>query len=70
VGDDQRQFQGDHTKPDNVPIVILIFSVGFLPGWHSQGVVNDLGSRSQPPLEKSNGEERKKSWCGRLVYTS
>ncbi len=46
-------------KPDNVPIVILIFSVGFVT-WLSlrQGVINDeRRARGEAPLEKVEDEK-------------
>jgi uncharacterized membrane protein len=64
-------FQSIITKPDNVPIVMLIFSVGFVT-WLAlrKGVVNDdrlaLG---QPPVEKANGEDEKVLVWPDLVYT-
>ena len=57
------------TKPDNVPIVMLIFSVGFTT-WLAlrKGVLNDerIG-RGEPPLEKT-GEDKVLVWPD-LVYT-
>ena len=57
------------TKPDNVPIVILIFSVGYLT-WLSlrKAVINDERiARGEPPVEKS-GEDKVLTWPD-LVYT-
>jgi hypothetical protein len=57
------------TKPDNVPIVMLIFSVGFLT-WLAlrKAVINDERmERGEPPLEKVQ-EEKVLVWPD-LVYT-
>jgi Cytochrome b(C-terminal)/b6/petD len=57
------------TKPDNVPIVMLIFSVGFVT-WLAlrKGVINDERlDRGEPPLEKLN-EDKVLVWPD-LVYT-
>jgi hypothetical protein len=57
------------TKPDNVPIVILIFTVGFFT-WLAMrlGVINDARmDRGEPPLEKTE-EEKVLVWPD-LVYT-
>jgi Cytochrome b(C-terminal)/b6/petD len=57
------------TKPDNVPIVMLIFSVGFVT-WLAlrKGVINDERlERGEPPLEKV-GEDKVLVWPD-LVYT-
>lgn len=57
------------TKPDNVPIVMLIFSVGFCT-WLGmrQAVLNDDRiARGEPPLEKL-GEDKVLTWPD-LVYT-
>ena len=57
------------TKPDNVPIVMLIFSVGFVT-WLAlrKGVINDERlDRGEPPLEKV-GEDKVLVWPD-LVYT-
>jgi hypothetical protein len=57
------------TKPDNVPIVMLIFSVGFFT-WLAlrKAVVNDeRTARGEPPLEKA-GEDKVLVWPD-LVYT-
>ena len=62
-------FKNIITKPDNVPIVMLIFSVGFLT-WLAlrKAVINDDRIASgQPPLEKL-GEEKVLVWPD-LVYT-
>ncbi len=59
------------TKPDNVPIVMLIFSVGFTT-WLAlrKAVVNDLRlERGEPPLEKAFGEDEKVLVWPDLVYT-
>lgn len=57
------------TKPDNVPIVILIFTVGFFT-WVAlrQAVINDARmARGEPPLEKLE-DEKVLVWPD-LVYT-
>src|SRR5947209_10821224 len=57
------------TKPDNVPIVILIFSVGFTT-WLAlrRGVINDDRlARGEPPVEKTE-DEKVLVWPD-LVYT-
>jgi hypothetical protein len=57
------------TKPDNVPIVILIFTVGFFT-WLAMrlGVINDARlDRGEPPLEKLE-DEKVLVWPD-LVYT-
>lgn len=57
------------TKPDNVPIVILIFSVGYTT-WLSlrKAVINDDRiAAGQPPVEKE-GEDKVLVWPD-LVYT-
>jgi Cytochrome b(C-terminal)/b6/petD len=62
-------FKSIITKPDNVPIVMLIFSVGFLT-WLAlrKAVINDERiARGEPPLEKM-GEEKVLVWPD-LVYT-
>ncbi len=62
-------FKNIITKPDNVPIVMLIFSVGFFT-WLAlrKGVINDERiARGEPPLEKV-GEEKVLVWPD-LVYT-
>lgn len=62
-------FQQIITKPDNVPIVMLIFSVGFFT-WLGmrQAVINDERiAGGQPPLEKLE-EEKVLVWPD-LVYT-
>jgi hypothetical protein len=62
-------FKGIITKPDNVPIVMLIFSVGFCT-WLAlrKGVINDERiARGEPPLEKV-GEDKVLVWPD-LVYT-
>jgi hypothetical protein len=62
-------FQQIITKPDNVPIVLLIFSVGFFT-WLGlrQAVVNDERlRRGEPPLEKLE-DDKVLVWPD-LVYT-
>ena len=62
-------FQQIITKPDNVPIVLLIFSVGFFT-WLGlrQMVVNDQRLRlGEPPLEKLE-DDKVLVWPD-LVYT-
>ncbi len=62
-------FQAIITKPDNVPIVMLIFSVGFFT-WLGmrQAVINDERlARGESPLEKLE-EEKVLVWPD-LVYT-
>lgn len=62
-------FQQIITKPDNVPIVMLIFSVGFFT-WlpMRQAVINDDRlARGEPPMEKLE-EEKVLVWPD-LVYT-
>jgi hypothetical protein len=62
-------FKNIITKPDNVPIVMLIFSVGYLT-WLALrlAVVNDARmARGEPPLEKVE-EEKVLVWPD-LVYT-
>src|SRR5262249_40007564 len=62
-------FQQIITKPDNVPIVLLIFSVGFFT-WLGlrQGSVNDVRlARGEPPLEKLE-DDKVLVWPD-LVYT-
>lgn len=57
------------TKPDNVPITILIFSVGFCT-WLGlrHGVINDERmARGEPPMEKL-GDDKVLVWPD-LVYT-
>ena len=57
------------TKPDNVPIVILIFTVGFF-SWLAlrQAVINDERmARGEPPMEKLE-DEKVLVWPD-LVYT-
>jgi len=57
------------TKPDNVPIAILIFSVGFFT-WLAlrQAVINDERiARGEPPMEKLE-EDKVLTWPD-LVYT-
>ena len=59
------------TKPDNVPIVMLIFSVGFTT-WLAlrKGVINDdLLARGLPVVEKAAGEDEKVLVWPDLVYT-
>ncbi|MCS7046661.1 MAG: hypothetical protein NZO58_09925 [Gemmataceae bacterium] len=62
-------FQQIITKPDNVPIVMLIFSVGFFT-WlpMRQAIINDDRlARGEPPLEKLE-EDKVLVWPD-LVYT-
>jgi hypothetical protein len=62
-------FRNIITKPDNVPIVMLIFSVGFTT-WLAlrKAVVNDERmARGEPPLEKLD-DEKVLVWPD-LVYT-
>lgn len=62
-------FKNIITKPDNVPIVMLIFSVGFTT-WLAlrKGVINDERmARGEPPLEKVH-EDKVLVWPD-LVYT-
>lgn len=62
-------FQSIITKPDNVPIVILIFSVGYTT-WLAlrKGVVNDdRMARGEPPMEKLE-DDKVLVWPD-LVYT-
>jgi hypothetical protein len=62
-------FKSIITKPDNVPIVMLIFSVGFTT-WLAlrKAVINDERiARGEPPLEKV-GEDKVLVWPD-LVYT-
>jgi hypothetical protein len=62
-------FKSIITKPDNVPIVILIFSVGFTT-WLGlrKGVINDdRMAKGEPPLEKV-ADEKVLVWPD-LVYT-
>jgi hypothetical protein len=64
-------FKNIITKPDNVPIVMLIFSVGFTT-WLAlrKAVINDERlERGEPPLEKANGEDDKVLVWPDLVYT-
>jgi hypothetical protein len=62
-------FKNIITKPDNVPIVMLIFSVGYFT-WLAlrKAVINDERiARGEPPIEKM-GEEKVLVWPD-LVYT-
>lgn len=62
-------FRNIITKPDNVPIVILIFSVGYCT-WLALrlAVINDDRiARGEPPMEKL-GEDKVLTWPD-LVYT-
>jgi uncharacterized membrane protein len=64
-----RNFQAIVTKPDNVPISLLIYCVGFFT-WLGlrQAVVNDERmAKDQPPLEKL-GDDKVLVWPD-LVYT-
>jgi len=59
------------TKPDNVPIVMLIFSVGFVT-WLAlrKAVINDERlDRGEQPVELANGEGEKVLVWPDLVYT-
>ncbi|MEI7686529.1 MAG: hypothetical protein WCL32_16035 [Planctomycetota bacterium] len=62
-------FRNIITKPDNVPIVILIFSVGYCTWLALQkAVINDERiAKGEPPLEKL-GEDKVLTWPD-LVYT-
>jgi hypothetical protein len=58
------------TKPDNVPIVALIFILGFFTWWAlRQAAINDerIG-RGEPPMEATEANDRVLSWPD-LVYT-
>lgn len=62
-------FRSIITKPDNVPIVMLIFSVGFFT-WLAfrKSVVNDIRiSKGEPPIEKTE-DDKVLVWPD-LVYT-
>jgi hypothetical protein len=64
-------FKNIITKPDNVPIVMLIFSVGFTT-WLAlrKAVINDERlARGEPPVEKAAGEDEKVLVWPDLVYT-
>ncbi len=64
-------FKNIITKPDNVPIVMLIFSVGFVT-WLAlhKAVINDERlARGEPPLEKAAGKDEKVLVWPDLVYT-
>jgi hypothetical protein len=64
-------FKNIITKPDNVPIVMLIFSVGYLT-WLAlrKAVINDERIlRGEPPVEKAAGEDEKVLVWPDLVYT-
>jgi hypothetical protein len=58
------------TKPDNVPIVGLIFVLGFFSWWAlRQAAVNDERiERGEPPLEATEANDRVLSWPD-LVYS-
>ncbi len=58
------------TKPDNVPIVGLIFVLGFFSWWAlRQAAVNDERiEKGQPPLEALEANDRVLSWPD-LVYS-
>lgn len=62
-------FQSIITKPDNVPIVILIYSVGFFTWLPLRlGVINDERmARGEPPMEKTE-DDKILVWPD-LVYT-
>jgi hypothetical protein len=62
-------FREISTKPDNVPIFIMVFSVGFFT-WLSMhlGVVNDRRlAQGQPPVEKETSDKKTYVWPD-LVY--
>jgi len=62
-------FRDISTKPDNVPIFIMVFSVGFFT-WLSfrQAVVNDKRlAAGQPPIEKETSDKKVYVWPD-LVY--
>ncbi len=62
-------FREISTKPDNVPIFIMVFSVGFFT-WLSfrQAVVNDRRlAQGQPPVEKETSDKKVYVWPD-LVY--
>jgi hypothetical protein len=62
-------FREISTKPDNVPIFIMVFSVGFFT-WLSfrQAVVNDKRlAAGQPPVEKETSDKKVYVWPD-LVY--
>ncbi len=64
-------FRGNMTTPDNVPIPLLIYSVGFTT-WLAlrRGVLNDARiAKGEAPLEKSDGEDDKVLVWPDLVYT-
>lgn len=64
-------FRSNMTKPDNVPIPLLIYSVGFFT-WLAlrRGVINDERmAKGEPPLEKADGEDEKVLVWPDLVYT-
>jgi hypothetical protein len=64
-------FKNIITKPDNVPIVMLIFSVGFVT-WLGlrKAVINDERlARGELPVEKAAGEDEKVLVWPDLVYT-
>ncbi len=57
-------FREISTKPDNVPIFIMVFSVGFFT-WLSfrQAVVNDRRiAQGQPPVEKETSDKKVYVW--------
>src|SRR5580698_5130295 len=62
-------FRDISTKADNVPIFLMVFSVGFFT-WLSfrQGVVNDRRmAQGQPPVEKETSDKKVYVWPD-LVY--
>jgi hypothetical protein len=64
-----QHFNEISTKPDNVPIFIMVFSVGFFT-WLSfrQAVVNDRRlAAGQPPVEKETSDKKVYVWPD-LVY--
>ena len=59
-----KQFFEISTKPDNIPIFIMVFSVGFFT-WLSfrQAVVNDRRiDQGQPPVEKETSDKKVYVW--------
>jgi hypothetical protein len=64
-----KEFRAIITKEDNVPIVILIFSVGFFTwlGFRKAVINDDRMARGEPPVEKLE-DEKVLVWPD-LVYT-
>jgi len=57
-------FRSISTKPDNIPIFLMVFTVGFFT-WLSlrQGVVNDRRiAQGQPPVEKETSDKKVYVW--------